>query len=35
METLSKVALCALAVAATVKVIVDLKIWARRSRGES
>ncbi|GAB2186060.1 ferric reductase-like transmembrane domain-containing protein [Roseibium sp. LAB1] len=35
METLSKAALCALAVAATVKVIVDLKIWARRSRGES
>ncbi|UFI04898.1 ferric reductase-like transmembrane domain-containing protein [Roseibium aggregatum] len=35
METYSKAALCALAVAATVKVIVDLKIWARRSRGES
>lgn len=32
METLSKAALCALAVAATVKVIVDLKIWARRPR---
>ncbi|MGX1498793.1 putative ferric reductase [Labrenzia sp. MBR-25] len=35
METYSKAALCALAVAATVKVIVDLRIWARRSRGES
>lgn len=35
METYSKAALCALAVAATVKVIFDLKIWARRSRGES
>ncbi|TYC80056.1 ferric reductase [Stappia sp. BW2] len=33
METFSKAALCALAVAATVKVIFDLKIWARRSRG--
>ena len=32
METLSKAALCALAVAATVKVIVDLKIWAMRPR---
>ncbi|MBN8183371.1 ferric reductase-like transmembrane domain-containing protein [Roseibium aggregatum] len=30
METLSKAALCALAVAATVKVIVDLKVWAMR-----
>jgi predicted ferric reductase len=35
METYSKAALCALAVAATVKVIVDLKIWARRPGGES
>jgi predicted ferric reductase len=33
METYSKAALCALAVAATVKVIVDLRIWAKRSRG--
>ncbi|WP_370200276.1 ferric reductase-like transmembrane domain-containing protein [Roseibium sp.] len=32
METYSKAALCALAVAATVKVIVDLKIWAMRPR---
>jgi predicted ferric reductase len=30
METLSKAALCTLAVVATVKVIVDLRIWARR-----
>ncbi|MFN3208118.1 MAG: ferric reductase-like transmembrane domain-containing protein [Roseovarius sp.] len=32
METVSKFALCALALGATVKVIVDLRIWARRAR---
>ena len=31
METFSKVALCALVVASTVKVIADLRIWATRS----
>ena len=32
METLSKAALCALAVAATVKVLIDLKIGTMRPR---
>lgn len=32
METVSKVVLCALAFAATVKVAVDLKVWAVRGR---
>lgn len=32
MQTLSKIALSALVVAATVKVVIDLRIWARRSR---
>lgn len=32
METLSKVALCALVLAATVKVILDLRVFASRSR---
>jgi predicted ferric reductase len=31
METMSKVALCALVIAATVKVIADLQVWAKRS----
>ncbi|MDA4847024.1 ferric reductase-like transmembrane domain-containing protein [Hoeflea poritis] len=32
METVSKVALCALVVGATVKVIVDLKVWSAAAR---
>ncbi|MCR9254943.1 MAG: ferric reductase [Alphaproteobacteria bacterium] len=32
METLSKAALCALAIIATAKVVMDLKAWAGRSR---
>ena len=32
METVTKVALCALVVAATAKVIADLRLWARRPR---
>jgi predicted ferric reductase len=32
METMSKVALCALVIAATVKVVVDLRVWVFRSR---
>jgi len=37
METISKAALCALVLAAAVKVMVDLRVWRRRvtSRGES
>ncbi len=37
METMSKAALCALVLAATVKVMVDLRMWRKRgaSRGES
>ena len=37
METISKAALCALVLAATVKVMVDLRVWRRRKalRGES
>ena len=31
METLSKVALCVLVIAATVKVMADLRVWARRT----
>lgn len=31
METMSKVALCALVLAATMKVMADLRVWARRS----
>ncbi len=30
METMSKVALCALVAAATAKVLIDLRVWARR-----
>jgi hypothetical protein len=33
METISKVALCALVLAATLKVMADLRVWARRSTG--
>jgi predicted ferric reductase len=33
METVSKAALCALVVAATVKVMSDLRVWARRAAG--
>lgn len=32
METVSKAVLCALVIAATIKVVVDLRVWARRSR---
>jgi predicted ferric reductase len=32
METVSKVALCALVVAATMKVVVDLRVWSIQSR---
>jgi hypothetical protein len=37
METVSKAALCALVLAAAIKVIVDLRVWRRRAvaRGES
>ncbi|WP_456620540.1 MULTISPECIES: ferric reductase [unclassified Bradyrhizobium] len=37
METISKVALCALVLAATVKVMIDLQVWRKRRtlRGES
>ncbi len=37
METVSKVALCALVLAATVKAMVDLRVWRKRKtlRGES
>jgi hypothetical protein len=37
METVSKAALCALVLAATIKVMVDLRVWRRRatSRGEN
>src|SRR3954466_6428512 len=37
METVSKVALCALVLAAAIKVMADLRVWRRRatSRGES
>ena len=37
METISKAALCALVLAATVKVMIDLRVWKKRgtSRGES
>ena len=31
METMSKVALCVLVIAATAKVMADLRVWARRS----
>ena len=31
METMSKAALCALVLAATIKVMADLRVWARRS----
>ena len=31
METFSKVALCALVLAATVKVMADLRVWKKRS----
>ena len=31
METISKVILCALVLAATVKVMADLRVWAKRS----
>lgn len=32
METMSKIALSALVVVATVKVVIDLRVWTRRSR---
>ena len=32
METISKVALCALALAATMKVVVDLRVWSSKRR---
>ena len=32
METISKVALCALALAATMKVVVDLRVWSNKPR---
>jgi hypothetical protein len=37
METISKAALCALVLAATVKVMADLRAWRKRKtlRGES
>ena len=37
METMSKAALCALVLAATIKVMVDLRVWRKRaaSRGEN
>jgi hypothetical protein len=37
METVSKAALCALVLAAAIKVMADLRVWRRRatSRGES
>ncbi|MBR1234763.1 ferric reductase-like transmembrane domain-containing protein [Bradyrhizobium sp. AUGA SZCCT0182] len=37
METMSKAALCALVLAATIKVMADLRVWRKRgtSRGES
>lgn len=37
METMSKAALCALVLAATIKVMVDLRVWRKRGtlRGES
>jgi len=36
METVSKVALCALVLAAAIKVMVDLRVWRKRAtlRGE-
>ena len=34
METLSKAALCALVLIATVKVMVDLRVWARRTKAQ-
>ncbi|WP_419910704.1 ferric reductase-like transmembrane domain-containing protein [Hoeflea sp.] len=33
METVSKIILCALVVAATLKVIADLNVWGKRKRG--
>ena len=37
METMSKAALCALVLAAAIKVMVDLRVWRKRAalRGES
>ena len=35
METMSKAALCALALAATIKVLADLKAWAKRTASRS
>jgi hypothetical protein len=37
METMSKAALCALVLAATIKVMADLRVWRKRAavRGES
>jgi hypothetical protein len=37
METVSKAALCALVLAATIKVMADLRVWRKRAtpRGES
>jgi hypothetical protein len=31
METMTKVALCALVLAATIKVMADLRVWRRRA----
>lgn len=35
METMSKTALCALVLAATIKVLIDLKVWAKRTMSRS
>ena len=37
METISKAALCALVLAATIKVMTDLRVWRKRAtlRGEN
>ena len=33
METMSKAALCALVLAATIKVMADLRVWRKQARG--
>jgi hypothetical protein len=35
METVSKAALCALVLAATIKVMADLRVWRRRAASRS
>ena len=35
METVSKAALCALVLAATIKVMVDLRVWRKRATARS